>query len=200
MTQSFYDELIRSEALQHGHFILSSGLHSNQYIQCAKLFVDPHRAQKIVAWLVEKILQSIARETIDVVVAPAMGGVILGYEVARQLDCRSLFCERVNGQFMFRRGFTISPGDRVLLVEDVITTAKSSLETITLLQQHKADLIAEASLIDRSNGMASKKLPCPLTSLLEMEVSAYEDNELPKALQDIPATTPGSRFIQTHKG
>ncbi len=199
MTKAFYDELIFSNALQQGHFILSSGLHSDKYIQCAKLFIDPNRAEKIVRWLVEKILENISNHQIDLVVAPAMGAVILGYEVAKQLNCRSIFCERTHGQFMFRRGFTISQGEKVLLIEDVITTAKSSLETITLLKQHKAEIIAEACLIDRSKGMAAERLPFPLVSLLKMDVLTYEEHQIPDFLRNIPVTTPGSRFIQGHK-
>lgn len=190
-----YNEFLLSGAIQEGHFVLSSGLHSDKYFQCAQLLMEPKRAQLVVKELVVKIKQFIKTEEIDLIVSPAIGGMILGYEVGKQLDCANIFCERVNGKFTFRRNFSLLSEQKVLLIEDVVTTAKSSLEVIELLKKHKVKIVAEASLIDRSNGIGEKKLPCPLISLLKIQALTYDANDLPENLSNIPVSVPGSRFI-----
>ena len=194
-----YDELLSSGAIQHGHFVLSSGLHSEQYIQCAQLFMDPKRTSKIAKKLITKISENIKHNTIDLVVSPALGGMILGYEIAKQLNLNAIFCERINGKFEFRRGFNIDAGMRVLLIEDVVTTAKSSLETIALIKQKKGLVIAEGALIDRSKGLANQNLPCTFISLLQMNFETYDGQNLPQHLVSVPINTPGSRFIKNKR-
>lgn len=188
-------EFIDAEAILKGHFILSSGLHSDTYLQCARVLMDTARAERLCALLASKLKAALPDAAFDLVVAPAMGGVIVGYEMGRQLRLPTIFCERENGAFTFRRGFSIPAGSKVLVVEDVVTTAKSSLETIECIRSHGGEVVAEASLIDRGEG--ASKLPVPLVSLLKISVPSYKPEELPAHLVNIPAIKPGSRWLKS---
>ncbi len=185
--------LKKTNALLEGHFVLSSGLHSSKYIQCAKLLSFPNLANKICKSLANKIKKKFKK--IDLILAPAMGGVIIGYEIGKLLKKETIFCERVNGKFTLRRGFNIKKGSRVLIIEDVITTGKSSLECVKLIKKSKAKLIGFASIIDRSTKQ-SLKIKTGITSHLKIDVATYKANKLPPELKSIPITTPGSRFIK----
>ena len=185
--------LKRTNALLEGHFVLSSGLHSSKYIQCAKLLSYPNLADKICKSLANKIKKKFKK--IDLILAPALGGVIIGYEIGKLLKKETIFCERVNGKFTLRRGFNIKKGARVLIIEDVITTGKSSLECVKLIKKSKAKLIGFASIIDRSTKQ-SLKIKTGITSHLKIDVPTYKSNKLPLELKSIPITTPGSRFIK----
>ena len=185
--------LKKTNALLEGHFVLSSGLHSSKYIQCAKLLSYPNLADKICKSLANKIKKKFKK--IDLILAPAMGGVIIGYEIGKLLKKETIFCERVNGKFTLRRGFNIKKGSRVLIIEDVITTGKSSLECVKLIKKSKAKLIGFASIIDRSTKQ-SLKIKTGITSHLKIDVPTYKVNTLPPELKSIPITTPGSRFIK----
>lgn len=186
-------EFKESQAILKGHFILSSGLHSDTYLQCARVLMNPQRAERLCKQLADYVNQTITDTSIDIVVAPAMGGVIVGYEMGRQLKKDTIFCERVDGSFTLRRGFTLSPGQNVLVVEDIVTTGKSSLETFNAIRSYGANIVAEACLIDRSNGTVD--LGVPLISLIQLEVKTYTEEELPETLKAIPAEKPGSRFL-----
>lgn len=195
MTQeSVLKEFEAAQAILKGHFVLSSGLHSDTYMQCARVLMDTKRADRLCAALAAKITEQFGKQAFDLVVAPAMGGVIVGYEVARQLNLPSIFCERENGQFTFRRGFEVPEGARILIVEDVVTTGKSSIETMECVKALGGNVIAEASLVNRNKGI--NPLPVPLISLLELEIKTYAEADLPAELKLIPATKPGSRFIK----
>ncbi len=185
--------LKKTNALLEGHFVLSSGLHSSKYIQCAKLLSYPNLADKICKSLANKIKKKFKK--IDLILAPAMGGVIIGYEIGKLLKKETIFCERVNGKFTLRRGFNIKKGARVLIIEDVITTGKSSLECVKLIKKSKAKIIGFASIIDRSTKQ-SLKIKTGITSHLKIDVPTYKTNKLPPELKSIPITTPGSRFIK----
>ncbi len=185
--------LKKTNALLEGHFILSSGLHSSKYIQCAKLLSYPNLADKICKSLANKIKKKFKK--IDLILAPAMGGVIIGYEIGKLLKKETIFCERVNGKFTLRRGFNIKKGARVLIIEDVITTGKSSLECVKLIKKSKAKLIGFASIIDRSTKQ-SLKIKTGIISHLKIDVPTYKENKLPPELKFIPISTPGSRFIK----
>ncbi len=185
------DILKKTNALLEGHFILSSGLHSSKYVQCAKLLSFPHIADKICISLAKKIKKKFQK--IDLILAPAMGGIIIGYEIGKILKKETIFCERVNKRFKLRRGFNIKKGAKVLVVEDVITTGKSSLECVKLIIKAKAKLIGFASIIDRSK-KKSLRIRKPLISHLKIDIPTYSNGKLPKKLQSIPITTPGSRF------
>jgi orotate phosphoribosyltransferase len=185
--------LKKTNALLEGHFVLSSGLHSSKYIQCAKLLSYPNLSDKICKSLANKIKKKFKK--IDLILAPAMGGVIIGYEIGKLLKKETIFCERVNGKFTLRRGFNIKKGARVLIIEDVITTGKSSLECVKLIKKSKAKLIGFASIIDRSTKQ-SLKIKTEITSHLKIDVPTYKANKLPSKLKSIPITTPGSRFIR----
>jgi len=185
--------LKKTDALLEGHFVLSSGLHSPQYVQCAKLLSKPTQAKKFISSLATKIKRNI--KSFDIILSPAMGGVIIGYEIGRLLKKETIFCERVNGKFTLRRGFNIKKGARVLIIEDVITTGKSSLECVKLIKKSKAKLIGFASIIDRSTKQ-SLKIKTGITSHLKIDVPTYKANKLPPELNSIPITTPGSRFIK----
>lgn len=191
--QDILAEFEQAQAILKGHFILSSGLRSDTYLQCARVMMEPARGERLCKALAEKVKAQVS-EAIDLVVAPAMGGVIVGYELARQLGVPTIFCERVEGEFVLRRGFDIDDGVRILLVEDVVTTGKSSLETVTCIQGYGGEVVAEASLVDRSNG--SHGLPFPLISLVQLEVATYTPDALPNELAEIPAVKPGSRWIK----
>jgi len=187
------DILKKTNALLEGHFILSSGLHSSKYIQCAKLLSFPSRAEKICKSLSNKIKKRFKK--IDLILAPAMGGIIIGYEIGRYLKKETIFCERIKGKFCLRRGFKIKKGSKVLIVEDVITTGKSSIECAKLIKKAKASLVGFASIIDRST-KKSLRIKKKIVSHLKINVPTYKGNQLPKNLKSIPITTPGSRFIK----
>jgi len=183
-------EFRQADALLEGHFILSSGLRSPRYLQCARLLMDPGRAERMARALAAKIPPQL-RESIDVVVSPAMGGVIIGHELGRALGRPALFVERPQGVFELRRGFRLEPGQRVLLVEDVVTTGLSSREAVDAVEKAGGQVIAAAALVDRSNGTAD--LGVPFTPLIRIDVPAYSADQLPPELEAIPAIKPGSR-------
>ena len=186
--------LKKTNALLEGHFVLSSGLHSSRYIQCAKLLSYPHLADKICKSLANKIKNNFGK--IDVILAPAMGGIIIGYEIGKLLKKETIFCERVNGKFMLRRGFKIQKGFKVLIIEDVITTGKSSMECVKLIKKSKAKLVGFASIIDRSTKKSLKIKRKKIISHLKINVPTYKKNNLPKNLASTKITTPGSRFFK----
>ena len=185
--------LKRTNALLEGHFVLSSGLHSSKYIQCAKLLSFPHIANKISQALSKKIKKNFKK--IDVILAPAMGGVIIGYEIGRLLKKETIFCERVKGKFTLRRGFSIKKKSKVLIIEDVITTGKSSLECVKLISKSEAKLLGFACIIDRST-KKNLKIKGKIISHLKIDVPTYKKNKLPKYIKSIPISVPGSRFTK----
>ena len=185
--------LKKTDALLEGHFVLSSGLHSSKYIQCAKLLSFPDKAQSICKSLANKIKKNFKK--IDLILAPAMGGVVIGYEIGRLLKIETIFCERVNGKFTLRRGFSIKKNSKVLIIEDVITTGKSSLECVQLINKSKASLVGFASIIDRST-KKTLKIKQKIISHLKIDVPTYKPNQLPKELKVIPVTKPGSRHLK----
>ena len=185
--------LKKTNALLEGHFVLSSGLHSSKYIQCAKLLSYPHVASKICKSLANKIKKTFKK--FDLILSPAMGGIVIGYEIGRLLKKETIFCERVDGKFVLRRGFFIKKRSRVLIIEDVITTGKSSLECVKLINKSKASLVGFASIIDRSS-KKSLKIKKKIISHLKINVPTYKKDKIPKDLSLIPITTPGSRFIK----
>ncbi len=185
--------LKKTNALLEGHFVLSSGLHSPKYIQCAKLLSYPHKADLICKSLANKIKKNFKK--IDVILAPAIGGIVIGYEIGKLLKKETIFCERINGKFKLRRGFSIKKNSRVLIVEDVITTGKSSLECVLLINKSKAKLVGFASIINRST-KNNLKIKQKIISHLKIEVPTYKSNQLPNELKSIPITKPGSRFIK----
>lgn len=184
-------ELKAAEAILQGHFILSSGRRSATYLQCARLLMDPKRSERVCSALAGLVRNQLPEA--DIVIAPAMGGLIVGYEVARQLDLPSLFCERVDGEFTLRRGFRIEEGQRVLIVEDVVTTGKSSREAIACVEAHGGTVVGEACLIDRSGG--TPDIGVPLVSLMALDIPTYDPNDLPEELKAIEAVKPGSRDL-----
>jgi orotate phosphoribosyltransferase len=179
-------------ALLEGHFILSSGLHSARYLQCARVLMDPKRAERLCQALKQRISGKI-RTQIDLVASPAMGGVVVGYEMGRQLGVPAIFFERVDGKLVLRRGFTITKGARVLMVEDIVTTGLSSRECIAGIAAEGGATLAAACLIDRSGGKAD--LGVPLYSLTSLEIPAYPADALPPDLASLPAIKPGSRGL-----
>ena len=185
--------LRKTNALLDGHFVLSSGLHSSKYIQCAKLLSFPHKAEKICKSLASKIKKKFKK--FDLILSPAMGGIIIGYEIGKLLKKETIFCERVNGKFKLRRGFKIRKGSRVLIIEDVITTGKSSLECVKLIKNSKAKLVGFATIIDRSS-KKSLKIKKNIVSHLKISVPTYRKNEVPYELKLIPISTPGSRYTK----
>jgi orotate phosphoribosyltransferase len=184
------DEFRAADALLEGHFILSSGLRSPRYLQCARVLMDPARAERLAQALAAKLPAGL-RGQIDSVVSPAMGGVIIGHEMGRALGKPALFVERPQGVFELRRGFRLEPGERVLLVEDVVTTGLSSREAIAAIQAAGGTVVAAASLVDRSGGTAD--LGVPYTPLIRIDVPTYSEDEVPADLAAIPAVKPGSR-------
>lgn len=186
-------EFMDAKAILKGHFILSSGLHSDTYLQCARVLMNPARADRLCKALAEKVKATLGTVP-DMVVAPAMGGVVVGYEMGRQLGIETIFCERENGVFALRRGFEIPKGAKVLLVEDVVTTGKSSLEAVECIKAHGGEVVAEASLINRSG--VDNPMPFPLISLLKLEVATFDENNVPAHLANTPAVKPGSRWLQ----
>ena len=188
------DEIIAefraADALLEGHFILSSGLRSPRYLQCARVLMDPARAERLARALAHKIPAEL-RNRIDAVVSPAMGGVIIGHEMGRALGRPAMFVERPSGTFELRRGFHLDRGTKVLMVEDVVTTGLSSREAIEAVRGAGGDVIAEAALVDRSGGQAD--LGVPFVPLIRIDVPTYEADAVPPELASIPPVKPGSR-------
>ena len=192
------EELKMSGAKLTGHFVLSSGNHSDTYLQCAKLLESPDRSERICAELARLIDTNIGVDNFDIIVSPAMGGLIVGYEVARQLGKEFIFCERVNGVFTFRRGFDIDQDKcRAVVVEDVVTTGKSSLETYDCIEQYGGKVIGEAAIINRSRGKNNMLRGINLLSLLGINSLIYPANQVPEELQKVEITRPGSRHLST---
>src|SRR3954468_6878647 len=183
-------EFRAADALLEGHFILSSGLRSPRYLQCARVLMDGARAERLARALANKIPAEMRRQ-IGAVVSPAMGGVIIGHEMGRALGKPAMFVERPQGVFELRRGFRVEPGERVLMVEDVVTTGLSSREAIAAIEAAGGKVIGAASLVDRSGGTAD--LGVPFTPLIRIDVPTYEADALPAELEAIPAIKPGSR-------
>jgi len=186
--------LRKTKALLEGHFVLSSGLHSPKYVQCAKLLSYPNKSKKFCQSLSKKIKNSI--KNIDLILSPAIGGIVIGYEIGRLLNKETIFCERVDGKFILRRGFSIKKNSRVLIVEDVITTGKSSLECSKLIKKAKAKLLGFACLIDRSNKKELKIKNKKIVSQIKLDVPTYKKNKIPNILKNIPISKPGSRFLK----
>ena len=187
------DEFRAAGALLEGHFKLSSGLHSSVYLQCARVLMDPARAGRLCAAFAEK-LRATGVE-VDLVVSPAMGGVIVGYEVARQLGVNGIFTERVEGEFALRRGFEIPEGARILMMEDVITTGLASRECIRTINEWGGNVVAAGALINRSGGKAD--VGAPITALVTIDAPTYSPDDLPDDLKAIPAIKPGSRGLKS---
>jgi orotate phosphoribosyltransferase len=183
-------EFRAAQALLEGHFILSSGLRSPRFLQCARVLMDPKRASRLAEALAGKLPPEL-RASIQAVVSPAMGGVIIGHEMGRALGVAAMFVERPDGVFGLRRGFRLEPGKRVLMVEDVVTTGLSSREAISAIEAAGGEVVAAASLVDRSGG--SVDLGVPFTPLIRIDVPTYSADDLPSALAAIPAIKPGSR-------
>ena len=181
------EHLKQSEALLEGHFLLSSGRHSNRYCQCAKLLQYPDRAAKVLAVVVEKLKET----PVDIVVGPAMGGIIVAYELGRQLGVPAIFTEREDGKMVLRRGFEIQPGQRVLITEDVVTTGKSSLETIEALKQYGAEVVGIACIANRSTG----SIGYPIFDAIKLDIESWEPENCPLCKEGIPYVKPGSRKI-----
>ncbi len=183
-------EFRAAEALLSGHFLLSSGRHSAHYLQCARVLMDPDRAGRLALALAQKLPRDLRAE-IDAVISPAMGGVIIGHEMGRALGKPAMFVERPTGTFELRRGFSIAPGARILMVEDVVTTGLSSREAIACIEAEGGTVIAAAALVDRTVG--SIELGVPFTSLIAINFPTYAPDEVPADLAQIPAVKPGSR-------
>ncbi len=183
-------EFRASKALLEGHFLLSSGRHSAHYLQCARVLMNPERAGRLAAALAAKLPHDL-RKQIAKVVSPAMGGVIIGQEMGRALNVDAMFVERPEGFFELRRGFALEPGDKVLMVEDVVTTGKSSREAIAAIEAAGGEVIAAAALVDRSAGAID--LGVPFTALVALNFPTYAADELPAELAARPAVKPGSR-------
>jgi orotate phosphoribosyltransferase len=184
------DEFRAAGALLEGHFILSSGLRSPRYLQCARVLANPARAARLAQATVAKIPEAL-RAAIEIVVSPAMGGIIAGHEMGRALGVDALFLERPEGIFGLRRGFALTQGQKVLMMEDVVTTGLSSREAIKAIETEGGIVIAAAALVDRSNG--SVDLGVPFFPLIALDVPTYEANALPPELAKLPAMKPGSR-------
>ena len=193
--EQLLQDFIDAKAILRGHFILSSGLHSDTYMQCARVLMDSKRAERLCSQLAQKLVAQLGENFADIVVSPAMGGVIVGYELARQLGLPAIFCERVDGKFQLRRGFELDSSLRVLVVEDVITTGKSSLETFDLIKEFGCKIIAEAALVDRSGSDLEKILQVPVITLLKLDIKTFDRDNVPNELKNITAIKPGSRFI-----
>ena len=187
------DEFRDAEALLEGHFILSSGLHSRTYLQCARVLMDTRRAARLAEALAAKIKDNVDAD-IDCVVAPAMGGLIIGHEVARALNVASMFLERVDGEFTLRRGFHLSENANVVMIEDIVTTGLSSREAIAAIGAHGGHVVGAGCLIDRSGGAAD--IGVKLSSLASITVETFEANNVPADLADVPAVKPGSRGLK----
>ena len=187
------DEFRDAEALLEGHFILSSGLHSRTYLQCARVLMDTRRAARLAEALATKITDNVGG-AIDFVVAPAMGGLIIGHEVARALNVDSMFLERVDGEFTLRRGFHLSENANVVMIEDIVTTGLSSREAIAAISVHGGHVVGAGCLIDRSGGTAD--IGVTLASLASISVETFSADNVPADLADVPAIKPGSRGLK----
>ena len=183
--------LKKTDALLEGHFVLSSGLHSPQYVQCAKLLSKPNQAKKFISSLATKIKRNI--KSFDVILSPAMGGVIIGYEIGRLLKKETIFCERVDKKFKLRRGFNIKKNAKILIVEDVITTGKSSLECVRLIKRFGGKFVGISCLIDRSKKLKMSK---KIISQVKLDIPVFKKNKLPTNLRNIKITKPGSRYLR----
>jgi orotate phosphoribosyltransferase len=188
--EEILDEFRAAGALLEGHFILSSGLRSPKYLQCARVLMDTGRAERLARELASRLPKHVA-DQIDVVVSPAMGGVIIGHEMGRALARPAMFLERPQGVFELRRGFRLEPGAKVLMVEDVVTTGLSSREAINAVRETGAEVVAEAALVDRSSGKA--ELGVPFFPLIRIDVPTYDADAVPPELAAIPPIKPGSR-------
>lgn len=175
-----------SGALLEGHFLLSSGMHSNRYVQCAKLIMHPEKCEEVAKIIADKLRD----QSFDLVVGPAMGGIIIAYEVARALGIPAVFTERIDGEMTLRRGFQIEPGMKVLIVEDVVTTAKSSMESAKVIEDLGGKVLALASIVDRTAG---KKIPLPLYSAIKLDIESFDKDHCPLCAQNIQLVKPGSR-------
>ena len=183
--------LKETDALLEGHFVLSSGLHSDKYVQCAKLLSKPGKAKELCLSLAEKIRKE--HKNIDLILSPAIGGIVIGYEIGKILNIETIFAERVNNSFNLRRGFEIRKGQKILIVEDVITTGKSSLECSGLAKKVGAEIVGYACIIDRSNGKSH--LDKTIVSQVQIEIPTYNKENLPNHLQNIKPVKPGSRNL-----
>ena len=186
--------LRKTNALLEGHFVLSSGLHSPKYVQCAKLLSYPHLSKNFCNSLSKKIKKNFKK--FDLILAPAMGGIVIGFEIGRILKKETIFCERVEGKFKLRRGFDIKKNSKVLIIEDVITTGKSSLECFKLIKKKQAKVVGYACLINRSNKKNLKIKKGKIISQIKLDVPTYSKKNLPNFLKKIPITKPGSRFLR----
>ncbi|MDA9743783.1 orotate phosphoribosyltransferase [Candidatus Pelagibacter sp.] len=186
--------LKKTKALLEGHFVLSSGLHSPQYVQCAKLLSYPKKSEEFCKSLSTKIKKKFKK--IDIILSPAMGGIVIGYIVGNLLNKETIFCERVNRKFILRRGFSIKKNSKVLIVEDVITTGKSSLECARLVKKYKSKVVGYACLINRSSKPSLKIKDKNIVSQIKLEIPTYKKNDLPIELKKIPITKPGSRYLK----
>ncbi|NNE25032.1 MAG: orotate phosphoribosyltransferase [Rhizobiales bacterium] len=191
--QQVLDEFRACGALLEGHFILTSGLHSGTYLQCARVVMEADRADKLCAELRRRVQETIT-DRIDLVVSPAMGGVVVGYEMGRQLSVPAIFFERVDGKLVLRRGFEIPQGTNCLMVEDIVTTGLSSRECIQGIRDAGGNVVGAACLIDRSGGQAD--VGVPLVSLAGLNIATYEADALPAELAALEAVKPGSRGMQ----
>lgn len=185
------EEFRAAGALREGHFVLSSGLHSPVFLQKNLVFAEPQRCERLCKALAEKVRAQVGQ--VDVCISPAVGGIIPGYETARHLGVRSFYVEREGGQFKLRRGFHVEPGDKVVMVEDIVTTGLSSRECIEAIRQAGGDVVAAACIVDRSGGKAD--VGVPLVALATLDVPAYEPDKLPPELAAIPTEDPGSRRL-----
>ena len=186
--------LRKTNALLDGHFVLSSGLHSAKYVQCAKLLSYPHLSKNFCNSLSKKIKKNFKK--FDLILAPAMGGIVIGFEIGRKLKKETIFCERVEGKFKLRRGFDIKKNSKVLIIEDVITTGKSSLECFKLIKKKQAKVVGYACLINRSSKKTLKIKKGKIISQIKLDVPTYSKKNLPNFLKKIPITKPGSRFLR----
>lgn len=191
MNYNIIQEFKDAGALLEGHFILSSGRHSPIFLQKNHVMMFPERAERACKALAQKITEKFGH--VDAIISPAVGGIIPGYETARHLGCRAMFVERENGVFQLRRGFEIKSNERIVMVEDIVTTGLSSRECLTALSAYDGNILGGACLIDRSAGKAD--IGYPLVALAEYEVPSYAPDDIPQELKDIPAIKPGSRGL-----
>jgi len=183
--------LKETNALLEGHFVLSSGLHSDKYVQCAKLLSYPKKAQLICSSLCEQIKKNF--NNIDIILSPAIGGIVIGYEIGRQLNLETIFAERQEGKLILRRGFDIPKNSNVLIVEDVITTGKSALECLDLIKLHQSKFIGYSCIIDRSND--SSLIKEKIVSQVKLKIETFKNDKIPERLKNIKAVKPGSRSL-----
>ena len=186
-------DLQESKAILKGHFVLSSGLHSDTYLQCAKLFEKPGTGLRVGAALADSVRSALKGRKVDAVVAPAIGGIILGYEVARGLDVPFAFLERVNGRLHFRRGLSVEPGQKILIAEDVVTTGGTVLEVAEVVKDLGCEPIMCCAVVCRNESL---KMPFDFVSLARLDIKSYSPDELPARLRDIPPVMPGSKFVK----